>query len=134
MRAVVERAVAFGLACGLAHLVGEFARELRLALGRPLTDRDQVLRQALDRVAERPFLRLLLGAVAVWVVARRMRPGAVGEEFDQRRAVIAARPFGGPAGRGVDGEKIVAVDPQAREAEADRAGGERRLLAARHLL
>ena len=48
-------------------------------------------RQAVDRVAIRPFLPFVLGTVAARVVAGRMRRGAVGEQFDQGRAAIGAR-------------------------------------------
>ena len=54
----------------------------------------------------------------------------VGEEFDQGRAEIGAGAVGGPAGGGVDGERVVAVDPQAGNAVADGAGGEGGELAA----
>ena len=56
--------------------------------------------------------------------------GAVGEMLDQRRAAVAARPVGRPLGRGIDGQRVVAVDAQAGDAIADRAGGEGRRLGA----
>src|SRR6266851_10227975 len=96
MRALVERAIAFGLACRVTHLVGQLAFELGLALRRPFADPDQVARQPLDRIAERPFLPLLLRAVAVRIVARRMRAGAIGEQLDQRRALVGPRPLRRP--------------------------------------
>src|SRR3546814_19275638 len=49
---------------------------------------------------------------------------AVGEEFDQGRTQVRAGAVGGPAGGGVDGERVVAVDAKARNAVADGAGGE----------
>ena len=63
-----------------------------------------------------------------------MRGGAAGEQLDQGGAAIGARPKGGPPRRGVDREKIVAVDAQAGEAEADRPRREGRRLAAGDLL
>src|SRR3546814_11026671 len=48
---------------------------------------------------------------------------AVGEEFDQGRTQVRAGAVGGPAGGGVDGERVVAVDAKARNAVADGAGG-----------
>src|SRR5207244_2748532 len=50
--------------------------------------------------------------------------------LDQRRAVIGAGALGCPAGYGVDGEGVVAVNPDAGEAVADGARREGRLLAA----
>ena len=76
------------------------------------------------------MLSLVAGAVAARIVAGRMRRHAIGEMLDQRRAVIGAGPLRRPAGHRVDGEEIVAVDADAGEAEADRARGEGRLLAA----
>ena len=55
---------------------------------------------------------------------------AVGEQLDQGRAEVGARPVGRPAGRGIDGERVVAVDAQAGNAVADRARGEGGELAA----
>src|SRR5439155_12705744 len=130
MRAALHRAVAFRLAADLADMVDQLAFELLLPLRRPLAEPDQMARQALDRVAIGPVLPLVLGTVAGRVVARRMRRGAVGEQLDQRRAVIGAGPLRRPLRRRMDREEIVAVDPEASEAEADRAGREGRRLAA----
>lgn len=43
--------------------------------------------------------------------------GAVGEEFDERRAKTLPGALGGPAGDGVNGEEIIAVRAQGRDAE-----------------
>ncbi len=59
-----------------------------------------------------------------------MRGGAIGDELDQRRAGALARALGGPLGRGVHGEEVVAVDAQPRDAVARAARRERALLAA----
>ena len=64
------------------------------------------------------------------VVARRMALDAIGEQLDQGRPEIGARAVGGPARRRIDGERVVAVDPQAGNAVADRARGEGGQLAA----
>ena len=53
-----------------------------------------------------------------------MRADAVGDVFDQRRAEIASAPARPPIGDGVDGEVVVAVDPQRGDAEAEAARGE----------
>src|SRR5439155_12777235 len=97
---------------------------------RPFAEPDQMLRQALDRVAIGPTLPFVFGTVAGRVVARRMRRDAIGEQLDQGRAMIGARPFGGPFRRAVHGEKIVAVDPEAGKAKTDRARRKSRRLAA----
>ena len=76
-----------------------------------------MLLQPLDRIAQRPVLAFVAGPVAGGVVARRMRRNAVGEELDQCRPDIGPRPFGGPASDGMDGEKIIAVDPDAGNAK-----------------
>ena len=43
---------------------------------------------------------------------------AIRKMFDERRAIIAARPFGGPARYGIDGQKIIAINPNAGKAKA----------------
>ncbi len=57
-----------------------------------------------------------------------MTLGAVGEIFDQGRPAVGPRALGRPAGRGIDRERVIAVDTQAGDAIADRAAGEGRLL------
>ena len=51
--------------------------------------------------------------------------GAVSEIFDQRRAEIAPRPLGRPFRHGMDGEVVVAVHAQRRDAEAEPEGERR---------
>src|SRR5260221_12720775 len=69
VRSLVERTHAFGFARCLAHLVGEFAFELFVPLGRPLATANQMLRQPRHWVAEGPVLPFVFGAVATRVVA-----------------------------------------------------------------
>ena len=90
----------------------------------------QVRLQPLDRVAERPRLGLVGRAVAGRVVGGRMALGAIGEELDQRRAAVRARALGRPLHRGIDRERVIAVDAQAGDAVADGALGEGRALGA----
>ncbi len=92
----------------------EFLAERAVARLRPLAERDQVLLEPLDRIAERPALRLVLWPVARRIVAGGMRCRAIGHQFDQRAATAGARAIRGPARRRVDGEEIIAVDAQAR--------------------
>ena len=63
-----------------------------------------------------------------------MRADAVGDVFDQRRPEIAARPLGRPFGHRMDGEVVVAVDPERRDAEAEAARGKGAGAAARNAL
>ena len=55
---------------------------------------------------------------------------AIGEELDQRRPLVGPRPLAGPFDRGIDGKRVIAVDPKAGDAIADRAAGEGRLFGA----
>src|SRR5690606_20577484 len=83
-RALVQGAVPGRLApCG-RYLLVEFLRERRVALLRPLTQRDEMLLEALDRIAERPALIFVLRTVARRIVAGRMGRGTIGHMFDQR--------------------------------------------------
>ena len=87
---------------------------------------DEVLLEALDRVAALPVLDVARVAVAGGVVGVRVRLDAVGEALDQRRA--AARPC--PLDRGardrVDRGDVVAVDVEAGHAVPDRLVGQGR--------
>ena len=101
-----------------------------VALVVPFAERDQVRLQPLDRVAERPRLGLVGRAVAGGIVRGRMALGAIGEELDQRRAAVGARALRCPLHRGIDRERVIAVDAQPGDAIADRALGECRALGA----
>ena len=57
-----------------------------------------------------------------------MPRGPVGEELDQRRPGIGARPVRRPALGGVTGQSIVSVDPQPGEAVAQGPRREGRAL------
>src|SRR3954447_10344214 len=105
-----------------------------MALIVPNAAPDQVRLETLDGIAQRPMLVFVTRPVAARIVARRMRPGPVSEEFDQRRAEVGTGPPGGPARHRVDGKEIIAIDPDARNAESDGARGEARLLAPGHAL
>ena len=96
----------------------ELRRAARLALFRPFADRNQVILQALDRIAERPLLVVVLRPIARRIVAGRMRGGAIRDVLDQRRARARARALGRPLRDRVHGEEIVAVDANARESRS----------------
>ena len=75
----------------------DFLVERGVALVVPFAERDEMRLQPRDRVAQRPFLGLALGAVAGRVVGGRMALGAIGEEFDQGRALVGPRPLATPS-------------------------------------
>ena len=64
------------------HLFGEFRLEFLVLLFGPVSERDQVLLQSLDRVAEREVLPLVLGTVLRGVITGRMGAAAVGDQLD----------------------------------------------------
>src|SRR5579862_6692525 len=125
-----ERAEALGLLPGGVDVRLELLLEPRVPLLGPLAERDQVLFETDDRIAERPGAPFLLGAVARGIVAGGVRRGAVGDQLDQRRAAALARALRGPLAHAVHREKIVAVDANAGDAVARTALREGLVLAA----
>src|SRR6478736_8782038 len=81
--------------------------------------------EPLDRVLELPVLELVVEAVAGRVVGGRVRAHPVGVGLDERRAVALARPLQRGLRDGVRRQHVVAVDADAREAEAQRTLVER---------
>src|SRR5712692_2579035 len=77
-----------------------------------------MLSQAIDRIAERPGLRLIWRTVPTRIIARRMSFGAVGEQLDQGWPEIGPGALAGPHRGGVDCEKVVSVDAQPGYPEA----------------
>ena len=116
--------------CAARTAASHLGGHRRVALLVPLAERDQMRLQPLDRIAERPRLGLVGRAVAGRIVGGRMALGAIGEELDQRRPAVGARALGRPVHRGIDRERVIAVDAQAGDAIADRALGEGRALGA----
>ena len=133
-RSAAERPHGRRFALSGAHHFLDLGRQRRLLLIRPMTERDQVLLQPRDRVAQRPSRRLLGRPVAAGIVARRVALGPVGEKLDHAGPVVGAGALGGPTGRRVDGQEVVAVDPQRRQAVADRPRREGGLIAAGYAL
>src|SRR5262249_8033014 len=76
------------------------------------------LLEARDRVSERPGAVFLLGAVAGRVIARRMSRGAIGHLLDEGGPGALAPALRRPLGDRVDGEEVVAIDADARNAIA----------------
>src|SRR3546814_6665865 len=74
-----------------------------------------MLPQARDRVAERPRRRFLRGTIGARVVRGAVTLGAIGEMLDQGRAVVGPRPVGRPLRRGIDRQRIIAIDAQRSE-------------------
>ena len=82
----------------------------------------QVRAHAGDRVAPRPRLLLIGGAVLRRVVARGVRAHPVRHRLDRARTVACARLVEGDAGHGVAGEHIVAVDRDRSACRSPRRG------------
>src|SRR3546814_2532603 len=74
-----------------------------------------------DWSAQGPSSRLARRAMLRRSVRGRGAFGAIGEMFDQSRAGIGPRALGRPRCRGIDRERIVAVDAQPGDAITDRA-------------
>src|SRR3569623_1454881 len=121
VQAVAEDAVLLGFLLRRLHFLGALEILRGVALLVPFADRDKVVLQALDRVAERPGGRLAGRAVLGGIVRRRMAFDAVGEVLDQRRALVGAGALGRPGGRRIDRQRVIAVDAQAGDAIADGA-------------
>ena len=109
---------------GLAHPGADLVRlgvdlveELHVGLLGP----DQVLLHPGDGVLELPGLQLGRQPVPGRVVGGGVRAHPVGEGLDQRRALPLAGGLQGLAGHGQAGQHVVAVHPDAGEAEAVRA-------------
>src|SRR5438093_13150517 len=98
---LVERAQSFGFLARGAHLFFNLLRHRFVLLLGPGAAADEMHLQALDRIAERPFLGFVGGAVTARIVRGRMRRGAVGEKLDERRPEAAARTLGSPAPGGL---------------------------------
>ncbi len=125
-----ERAVLDCLlpACGDQRL--EFRVERAVPLLRPFAELDQMLLEPFDRIAERPVLLVVLGAIASRVVAGRMRGGTIRHQLDQRRSGAGARPLRRPLRDRIHREKIIAVDTNSGDAVAGPARCEGALFAA----
>src|SRR5216684_6057511 len=129
-RPFAHRAVGHRLLPAGADQGVQLSGERPMALFGPFAERDQMLLEALDGVAERPMLLVVLRAVARRIIAGRMRRGTIGHQLDQRRSRTGARSFGRPLRHRIDGEKIVAVDADAGDAVTRAAGREGALLPA----
>ncbi len=100
--------------------------------GRGSARLEQPVPPARDRAALPPRVDLLARAVARVAHPLGVRSGAVGEAFEQRRPVAAPRPPHRLAGGFVDGEDVVAVQPDARQPVGRAPGRDVRI--ARHRL
>ena len=98
---------------GRLYQLVEFGAQRIMLRVVPLAERNQMLLQARDRIAERPGARFLCRAIGARVVRGAVPFGAIGEMFDQRRTVIRPRPVSRPLRRGIDGKRVIAVDAQA---------------------
>src|SRR5690606_34819596 len=121
---LAERADGLGFTGGGADLLDRFLLGGFVLVVGPFAQADQVLLEAGDRVAQRPLLVFVAGAIAAGIVRGRVRGAAIGEQFDDRRALVGAGALLGPLGRGPDGQEVVAVDAQRGQAIADALGGE----------
>src|SRR5271156_4441539 len=100
------------------HQRFEFRRQRLVARFRPLPEPDQVLLEPQNGIAQRPVLMIVLGSIARGVVAGGMRGAAIGDQLNQRGAGAGTSPFGRPLRDGMNREKVVAVDANARNAVA----------------
>ena len=97
-------------------------------LDQPVVDQPvaaQVDLQPRDRVLQLPGLHVRGEPVARGVVGRGVRTHPVRVGLDERRALAVTGPLEGGLRDGVRRQHVVAVDPDAREAEAQRALVER---------
>src|SRR6476646_2763066 len=114
----------FGLPLGHHHRVHDFRFCLFVAFIRPDTKYRQVVLQPDHRVTERPGIGFGFGSIGGRIIGCGMRTDAVGDMFDERWAEVATSALGCPFGHGIDGEIIVAVDPERRNAEAETTRSE----------
>src|SRR3546814_8868672 len=122
---------------GLVHTMAQNAERFRLLLGRldqlvellrlrlvplaiPFAKRFEMLTKPRDRVAERPRGRLIGGAIGARIIRRAVAFAAIGEMLDQRRAVVRPRPIRRPLRRGIDRERVIAVDAQPGDRKSTR--------------
>ncbi|MNE22513.1 hypothetical protein D3C80_1157290 [compost metagenome] len=117
----MQRAVAFRLALRFKHFIGDFRLRLPVPFLRPDAAQDEMFLQSQNRITQRPGIGFRLGAIGTRIVRGGMGADAIGHIFDQRRAEIAACPFHRPARHGINGEIIIAVDPECGNAEAQPA-------------
>ena len=101
--------------------VEDFSFRLLVTLIRPDAPPDQMILQADNRIAQWPGIGFGLRPVGGWIIGRGVRADAIGDIFDQRRPEIAPRALDRPLRDGIDGEVVVAVDTQRRNAEAKPA-------------
>jgi hypothetical protein len=116
------------VALGLLLDGDDFRQDLRFGLLvpflRPDAAKDQMVLQAKHGIAERPGVGFRLGPVGRGIVRGRMRADPIGHVLDQRRTQVAPRPLDRPLRHGMDGEIVVAIDAQRRQAEAQAARSE----------
>ena len=117
----MQRAVALGLLLDRDDGRQDLGLGLLVALLGPRAATDQVALQPQHRIAQRPGVGLRLRPVGRGIVRGGMGADAIGHVLDQGRPEIAARPLDRPFRHGMDGEIVVAVDPQRRDAEAQAA-------------
>src|SRR5690349_17080000 len=119
-----EGAVLFGFFLRSDHFGFQFGADRGVFLFGPLADLDQVLLEARNRITQREVAPVIGRAVFRRIIGGRVRTGAVGDPFDHGRAETAARTFGGPGRGGIDGDEVVAIDPQGGNAATDATTGE----------
>ena len=130
VQAVAQDTVRLGRLLRGADFLGDFAVLRGVALLVPFAQCDQVILQPPDRIAQRPRRRLARRAILGGIVGGGVPLGAIGEMLDQRRALVGPRPLGGPLRGGINRQRVIAVDAQARNAIADRTRGKGRRLRA----
>src|SRR3954462_1511595 len=96
----VQHAVGTGFFPRLRHVLFALGHERLLPFFAPFTERDEMVLQSSDWIAQRPARFLVFRPIARWFVAGGMRSRAIRDELDHRGAEPLARTLGSPAGHG----------------------------------
>lgn len=114
----MQRANGFRFALSSNHQVHHLGLGLLVSLIRPDSTTDKMVLEAEDRIAKGPCIVFGLGAIGRRIIRGGVSAGAIGHIFDDGRPKIAPGAFHCPFCNRMDGQIIVAVDTQSRNAKA----------------